>query len=153
MAQFGRALRSGRRSRKFESCHLDQKITREELHSSRVIFRLIRMMMNFSDEVGFICAKITSMKIFIERKCEVQNLVTHFEELHSSRVIFRLIRMMMNFSDEVGFICAKITSMKIFIERKCEVQNLVTHLEECNSSRVIFRLILTMMNFSDKVGF
>ena len=25
MAQFGRALRSGRRSRRFESCHLDQK--------------------------------------------------------------------------------------------------------------------------------
>ena len=25
MAQFGRALRSGRRGRKFESCHLDQK--------------------------------------------------------------------------------------------------------------------------------
>ena len=27
MAQFGRALRSGRRGRKFESCHLDQKRT------------------------------------------------------------------------------------------------------------------------------
>ena len=25
VAQFGRALRSGRRGRKFESCHLDQK--------------------------------------------------------------------------------------------------------------------------------
>ena len=28
MAQFGRALRSGRRGRKFKSCHLDQKSSR-----------------------------------------------------------------------------------------------------------------------------
>ena len=28
MAQFGRALRSGRRGRRFESCHLDQNRTR-----------------------------------------------------------------------------------------------------------------------------
>ena len=34
MAQFGRALRSGRRGRRFESCHLDQKRTSPPLWGS-----------------------------------------------------------------------------------------------------------------------
>ena len=36
MAQFGRALRSGRRGRKFESCHLDQ-LQKAELRKKLVI--------------------------------------------------------------------------------------------------------------------
>ena len=36
MAQFGRALRSGRRGRKFESCHLDQS-QKAELRKKLVI--------------------------------------------------------------------------------------------------------------------
>ena len=34
VAQFGRALRSGRRGRKFESCHLDYKSKRQDLFLS-----------------------------------------------------------------------------------------------------------------------
>ena len=50
VAQFGRALRSGRRGRRFESCHLDQKkLLFEENKSFFSYIRLRRVILLRSD--------------------------------------------------------------------------------------------------------
>ena len=72
MAQFGRALRSGRRSRRFESCHLDQK-SKEGACPLLLIFRL-----NFTDSEPLRSAgpnrfALSSTMAF--RKQPAQNLV------------------------------------------------------------------------------
>ena len=41
VAQFGRAPRSGRGGRKFESCHLDQKVTTVKFYGSYFSFAVI----------------------------------------------------------------------------------------------------------------
>ena len=58
VAQFGRALRSGRRGRKFESCHLDHR----KCTQFREIFPLLRVLFYLGGSLKFVrhlCAAIS----------------------------------------------------------------------------------------------
>ena len=134
MAQFGRALRSGRRGRKFESCHLDQNQKRKA-RPSFFDFRLKIIDLSFSNAKHLIVLRPKNLQLMIHLGAKQGSESCHLDQNQKRKARpsffdFRLKIIDLSFSNAKHLIVLRPKNLQLMIHLGAKQGSESCHLDQ-----------------------